>query len=52
VRGLPPEQPGVSLVGASALTVRLGGRVVLEDIDLTIAEGEIVTLIGPNGRVA
>lgn len=49
MRGLPPEQPGVSLVGASALTVRLGGRVVLEDIDLAVAEGEIVTLIGPNG---
>lgn len=49
MRGLPNEQRGMSLVGASALTVMLGGRVVLEDIDLAVAEGEIVTLIGPNG---
>lgn len=39
----------MSLVAASGLTVALGGRIVLEDIDFAIGAGEIVTLIGPNG---
>src|SRR5690606_27791820 len=29
--------------------MRSGGRVLVEGVDLTIARGEIVTLIGPNG---
>jgi len=39
----------VSLLTASTLTVALGGHVVLEDVDLAVAAGEIVTLLGPNG---
>jgi manganese/iron transport system ATP-binding protein len=31
------------------LTVDLGGRAVLEDIDLAVKPGELVGLIGPNG---
>jgi zinc transport system ATP-binding protein len=37
------------LVQAQGLTVRHGGRAVLQDVDLAIAPGEIVTVIGPNG---
>ncbi|WP_063833746.1 zinc ABC transporter ATP-binding protein ZnuC [Skermanella stibiiresistens] len=42
-----PAQP--PLVTVRGLSVSFGGRTVLEDIDLTVGAGEIVTLIGPNG---
>jgi len=41
-----PRETLITLAGAG---VRQGGRMLVEDIDLTIARGEIVTLIGPNG---
>lgn len=34
---------------AQNLTVALGGRAVIEAVDLTVAPGEIVALVGPNG---
>lgn len=37
------------LITASGLSVTLGGRRVLQNVDLSIAEGEIVTIVGPNG---
>ncbi len=45
------------LAGASAspllaidrLTIRFGGLVAVSDLDLDVAEGDIVSLIGPNG---
>lgn len=37
------------LITLSNAGVRSGGRVLVEGVDLTIARGEIVTLIGPNG---
>ncbi|MGE4218820.1 MAG: zinc ABC transporter ATP-binding protein ZnuC [Alphaproteobacteria bacterium] len=37
------------LIEGRGLTVRYAGRPVLEHVDLTVAPGEIVTLIGPNG---
>jgi zinc transport system ATP-binding protein len=37
------------LITANDLSVRAAGRTILDRIDLTIAAGEIVTLIGPNG---
>jgi len=37
------------LISISDLTIRLDGRVVLADVDVTISTGEIVTIVGPNG---
>ncbi|QKT03073.1 metal ABC transporter ATP-binding protein [Ectothiorhodospiraceae bacterium 2226] len=39
----------VPLVALQGVGLRLGGRTVLEDVDLEVRSGEIVTLIGPNG---
>ncbi len=37
------------LIEARGLTVRHGGVPVLENVDFSIAPGEIVTIVGPNG---
>ena len=37
------------LVRVEGVTVRLGGRLVLDRVDCRVDPGEIVTLIGPNG---
>jgi zinc transport system ATP-binding protein len=39
----------MSLIAAQHLCVRLGGTEVLHDVSLTLAPGEIVTILGPNG---
>jgi manganese/iron transport system ATP-binding protein len=39
----------VSILEVSDVSVRLGGRRVLHDIDLSVGLGELVGLIGPNG---
>ena len=48
-----PRLPGgrgmTALIRAEGLSVRLGGREVLHHVDLEIASGEIVTVVGPNG---
>ena len=42
--------PGkATLVQATSIHVALGGREVLSGVDVSVADGEIVTLIGPNG---
>ena len=38
-----------NLISLRNAGVRRGGRVLVEGIDLSIARGEILTLIGPNG---
>lgn len=39
----------MSLVSLRDVSVRLGGREVLQDVSLTIERSEIVTIVGPNG---
>ncbi len=44
-----PRGKRMSLIATEHLAVRLGGREVLHHIDLSVAPGEIVTIVGPNG---
>ena len=54
---VPPEaeetaksQPsGPALVSGQGLGLSLSGRTILENVDISVHAGEIVTLIGPNG---
>tara|TARA_R110002051_G_scaffold175479_1_gene245448 strand:+ start:196 stop:945 length:750 start_codon:yes stop_codon:yes gene_type:complete len=39
----------LSLISTHNLTLRLNGQTVLEDINIAIEAGEIVTIVGPNG---
>lgn len=48
LRAIPPKPRDILLSGQD-LSLSLGGRSVLEHIDISIAAGEIVSLIGPNG---
>ncbi|MFD7867557.1 heme ABC transporter ATP-binding protein [Streptomyces sp. NPDC059783] len=49
-RRLPaPASPGTAVAEARGLRVRLGGRPVLDSIDLTARAGEVLALVGPNG---
>jgi len=42
-------EQGAELVAVAGLSVCRSGRWLIRDVDLRIARGEIVTLIGPNG---
>jgi len=42
-----PESP--NLLSVAGLSVQLGGRTLVEAVDLDVARGEILGLIGPNG---
>ena len=44
--GTSPEQ---SLAEVRGVRKQIGGRTVLDGVDITVAPGEIVSLIGPNG---
>lgn len=37
------------MIRADGVVVRLGGRTVLEDIDLTVRDGDVLGIVGPNG---
>jgi len=41
--------PGDPLVTATGIVVHLGGKAVLEEVDLEARAGEVVALVGPNG---
>ena len=38
-----------ALVAAHDVTLKAGGRVILDHVNLAVRPGEIVTIIGPNG---
>lgn len=46
---VPLPIDATALISARGLTMRRGGRTILQDIDIDLTQGEIVTLIGPNG---
>lgn len=43
------EDKGDTLIEARGLSVRLSGRLILDNVDLRVSRGEIVTLVGLNG---
>ncbi|MCE7882320.1 MAG: ABC transporter ATP-binding protein, partial [Actinobacteria bacterium ATB1] len=48
----PPRRlstPGETVLRATGLRVRLGGREVLSDVDVSLRSGEVVALLGRNG---
>ena len=41
--------PGATLLSAKGVTVRFGGLVAINALDLAVREGQIFALVGPNG---
>ncbi len=41
--------PGDRLIAGTGLNLQLGRRTILDDVDIAVHRGEILTLIGPNG---
>jgi branched-chain amino acid transport system ATP-binding protein len=47
--GPPSTETGKVLLDARSISIRFGGIQALEDVSLTVDEGEILGLVGPNG---
>lgn len=43
------NSPAVNAIEVSGLTKRYGGRAVVDNVSLTVGQGEIVGFLGPNG---
>jgi ABC-type hemin transport system ATPase subunit len=37
------------VLAATSISVRIGGKTLLDDVSLSLGFGEIVALVGPNG---
>ena len=44
-----PAPAGTTLLDVRGVTMRFGGLTAVNNVDLTVSEGEIIGLIGPNG---
>ncbi|MFC9326861.1 ABC transporter ATP-binding protein [Kitasatospora sp. NPDC057015] len=44
-----PAPTGTTLLDVRGVTMRFGGLTAVNNVDLTVSEGEIIGLIGPNG---
>jgi zinc/manganese transport system ATP-binding protein len=44
-----PNEPGTGVVSLRDATLRYGDRVLWQDLDLDVAPGEFVAVLGPNG---
>lgn len=42
-------RPGQLALSATGITVKLGGKTVLQHVDLPVKAGEVLALVGPNG---